>query len=216
MLEVEKLNVSIGPVPILRDGALSVKTGEMIGLIGPNGAGKTTMMRAIMGLLPAQSGEMDFDHYKLLATPPQDRARIGIGYMPEDRKLVPHLSAEENIMIPVWAVDIPDYEDRLKWIYDLMPEVKEFRHRSANSLSGGQQKLAALARALMMGGRLILLDEPSEGIAPVLARRISEILRDLKSEGLSILIAESNDHHVADLLDRAYRIERGATEVTVS
>lgn len=213
MLEIDQLNVSIGPVPILRDSALSVKTGEMIGLIGPNGAGKTTMMRAIMGLLPAQSGEMDFDHYKLLVTPPQDRARIGIGYMPEDRKLVPHLSAEENVMIPVWAVEIPDYEDRLKWIYDLMPEVKEFRNRSANSLSGGQQKLAALARALMMGSRLILLDEPSEGIAPVLARRISEILRDLKSEGLSILIAESNDHHVADLLDRAYRIERGATQL---
>ena len=94
-------------------------------------------------------------------------------------------------MMPVWAVDIPDYQDRLKWIYDLMPEVREFRGRSATSLSGGQQKLAALARALMMGGRLILLDEPSEGIAPVLARRISEILRDLKSEGMSILIAES-------------------------
>jgi branched-chain amino acid transport system ATP-binding protein len=154
---------------------------------------------------------MDFDHFKLPQTPPQDRARIGIGYMPEDRKLVPHLSAEENILLPVWAVDIPDAEDRLNWIYGLMPEVQEFRARSANSLSGGQQKLVALARALMIGGRLILLDEPSEGIAPVLARRISEILRDLKSEGVSILIAESNDHHCADLLDRSYRIERGAT-----
>ncbi|MBY6141295.1 ATP-binding cassette domain-containing protein [Leisingera daeponensis] len=211
MLEINNLNVSIGPVPILRGSALTVNTGEMVGLIGPNGAGKTTMMRAIMGLLAAQSGTMSFDHYQLPATPPQDRARIGIGYMPEDRKLVPQLSAEENIMMPVWAVDIPDYHDRLKWIYDLMPEVREFRGRSATSLSGGQQKLAALARALMMGGRLILLDEPSEGIAPVLARRISEILRDLKSEGMSILIAESNDHHCADLLDRSYRIERGAT-----
>ncbi|NSY40344.1 ABC transporter ATP-binding protein [Leisingera sp. ANG59] len=211
MLEINNLNVSIGPVPILRGSALTVNTGEMVGLIGPNGAGKTTMMRAIMGLLAAQSGTMNFDHCQLSATPPQDRARIGIGYMPEDRKLVPQLSAEENIMMPVWAVDIPDYQDRLKWIYDLMPEVREFRGRSATSLSGGQQKLAALARALMMGGRLILLDEPSEGIAPVLARRISEILRDLKSEGMSILIAESNDHHCADLLDRSYRIERGAT-----
>lgn len=211
MLEIDNLNVSIGPVPIIRDGALRVKPGEMIGLIGPNGAGKTTMMRAIMGHQGVQSGTMDFDHFKLPQTPPQDRARIGIGYMPEDRKLVPHLSAEENILLPVWAVDVPDAEDRLNWIYGLMPEVQEFRARSANSLSGGQQKLVALARALMIGGRLILLDEPSEGIAPVLARRISEILRDLKSEGVSILIAESNDHHCADLLDRSYRIERGAT-----
>lgn len=213
MLDIENLNVVIGPVPILRDSALSVQTGEMIGLIGPNGAGKTTMMRAIMGLLEAESGRMSFDHFELPSIPPQDRARIGIGYLPEDRKLVPQLSTEENIMIPVWAIKIPDYEDRLKWIYDLMPEVREFKDRSANSLSGGQQKLAALARALMVGGRLILLDEPSEGIAPVLARRISEVLRDLKSEGLSILIAESNDHHCADLLDRAYRIERGATHL---
>lgn len=212
MLEIKGLDVDIGPVPVLRDVSLSVSTGFMCGLIGRNGAGKTTMLRAIMGLLKSKSGAIEFDHHDLVAVADFQRAHMGIGYMPEDRKLIPALTAEENIMLPVWATEIAESERRLEWIYGLMPEVEAFRARPSMSLSGGQQKLVALARALMVGERLLLLDEPTEGIAPVLARRMIEVLANLKKEGLSVLIAESNDTHLKGLLDRTYVIERGSVQ----
>lgn len=210
MFAVEALEVAIGQVPILRGVDLAVPGGAMCGLIGRNGAGKTTLLRAAMGLLPVQAGRVLFEDDDMTGKPGFARARRGIGYMPEDRKLVPALTAEENVMLPVWSTGIEDAEDRLNWIYGLMPEVREFRDRPSTSLSGGQQKLVALARALMAGSRLLLLDEPTEGIAPVLARRIVDVLSDLKREGLSVLIAESNDTHLHGLLDRAYVIERGS------
>ncbi len=212
MLAVEGLEVSIGPVPILRGVDLEVPTGAMCGLIGRNGAGKTTLMRAVMGLLKAHAGRAVFEDDDVLRRPGYERARLGFGYMPEDRKLVPALTAEENIMLPVWSTGIDDPAERLEWIYRLMPEVREFRSRPSTSLSGGQQKLVALARALMAGRRLLLLDEPTEGIAPILARRIVDVLADLKREGLSVLVAESNDTHLHGLLDRTYVIERGSVE----
>lgn len=210
MLTIEGLDVDIENIPILRQIQLTLETGEIVGLIGRNGAGKTTLMRSIMGLLPATSGTIRFDDAGLQALPGYRRAHLGIGYMPEDRRLVPEMTTEQNILIPVWSTNIPDYENRLQWIYRIIPECLEFRGRAATSLSGGQQKLVALARALMVGQRLLLLDEPTEGIAPVLALRMGEILADLKKEGVSILVAESNDAHIADLLDRTYVIERGS------
>lgn len=213
MLAVEALEVSFGPVPILRGVDLQVPSGAMCGLIGRNGAGKTTLMRAVMGLLKAQAGRVAFDGDEVLQRPGYERARIGFGYMPEDRKLIPALTAEENVMLPVWSTGIEDAARRLDWIYGLMPEVKEFRSRPSTSLSGGQQKLVALARALMVGRRLLLLDEPTEGIAPVLARRIVDVLSDLKREGMSVLVAESNDTHLHGLLDRTYVIERGSIQL---
>jgi branched-chain amino acid transport system ATP-binding protein len=212
MLDVKGLDVDIGPTPILRQVALQVPTGGMCGLIGRNGAGKTTFMRSVMGLLKAQAGSIGFDHHDLVKVADYERAKMGIGYMPEDRKLVPALTAEENIMLPVWSTGIPDAEDRLEWIYGIIPEAKEFRARPSTSLSGGQQKMVALARALMVGERLLLLDEPTEGIAPVLARRMVDVLSGLKQEGLSVLIAESNDTHLRGLLDRTYVIERGSVQ----
>lgn len=213
MLAVEGLDVSIGAVPILRGVDLQVPTGAMCGLIGRNGAGKTTLMRAVMGLLKAQSGRLAFEQDDLLSRPGYERARIGVGYMPEDRKLIPALTAEENVMLPVWSTGIENAADRLEWVYRLMPEVKEFRSRPSTSLSGGQQKLVALARALMVGRRLLLLDEPTEGIAPVLARRMVDVLSDLKREGMSVLVAESNDTHLHGLLDQTYVIERGSVQL---
>jgi len=213
MLEVRGLNVDIGAIPILRDAGLDLNNGEIVGLIGRNGAGKTTLLRSLMGLLPVNSGQMSFDGEELTKLPAQKRAHLGIGYMPEDRKLVPSLTSEENIMTPVWSMRIADWESRLSWIYKIMPEAEQFRDRPSNSLSGGQQKLVALARALMVGHKILLLDEPSEGIAPALAQRMGAILRDLKAEGVSILVAESNAHHVADLIDRMFVIERGAIAI---
>jgi branched-chain amino acid transport system ATP-binding protein len=210
MLEVNGLMVSIGTTAILRDAHLAVQTRAMCGLIGRNGAGKTTFMRSIMGLLPVQGGRIDFDGQDLHAVRPHHRARLGIGYMPEDRRLVPDFTSEENVLLPAWAGRTPDAAARLQWIYRLMPEVEQFAARPASALSGGQQKLVALARALMSGSKLLLLDEPFEGVAPALARRLAAVLSDLKDEGLSVLLAESNKQHVSDLLDSIYVIERGA------
>jgi branched-chain amino acid transport system ATP-binding protein len=187
-----------------------VRSGESCGLIGRNGAGKTTFMRAVMGLLKSQAGSIAFDGRDLAAARSHRRAHLGIGYMPEDRRLVPDLTAEENIMVPVWSTRQRRHADRLKWIYELMPEVAEFRGRGATQLSGGQQKMVALGRALMAGTKLLLLDEPTEGIAPVLARRMGQVLADLRAAGESVLVAESNDKHIADVINRTYVIERGS------
>jgi branched-chain amino acid transport system ATP-binding protein len=209
ILAVDGLNVDIGAANILRNVTLSVPAGMMCGLIGRNGAGKTTLMRAIMGLVPARSGRIAFDVHDLRAAAPFRRAHLGIGYMPEDRRLMPYLHSEENILLPAWITDIKDSAARLRWIYELMPEVAKFSARQANQLSGGQQKMLALARALMCGTKLLLLDEPFEGLAPALARRLGEVLTALKSEGLSVFMAESNETHVRDLFDRVFLIERG-------
>ena len=210
MLKVDRLDASIGPTPILRAIDLEVTAGSMCGLIGRNGAGKTTVMRTIMGLLTATAGCVEFEGQDLVPMDGHRRAHLGIGYMPEDRRLVPQLTTEENIMVPVWATHLEHSQQRLRWIYGLMPEVEEFRHRRASELSGGQQKFVAFGRALMAGTRLLLLDEPGEGIAPVFVRRMIEIMKDLKDEGQAVLVAESNDAHISHLLDQTFVIERGS------
>jgi branched-chain amino acid transport system ATP-binding protein len=209
MLKVSGLSVAIGAVPVVRNASLALGEGEMCGLIGRNGAGKTTLLRALMGALPA-SGTAELDSTDLLQLPAHRRAARGIGYMPEDRRLVPEFSVEDNVRLPTWSVTIAGAEQRLAWIYAVMPEVARFRGRRALELSGGQQKMVALARAMMAGTRILLLDEPFEGVAPAMARRLGEVLANLKSERVSVLIAESNESHVADLLARAFRIERGS------
>jgi branched-chain amino acid transport system ATP-binding protein len=169
------------------------------------------LMGGQMGGLKIRAGAILFDRLDLVATPGHRRAHLGIGYMPEDRRLVPQLTVEENILLPAWAIAMTEPRDRLGWIYGLMPEVAEFRDRPASMLSGGQQKFVAFARALMAGTHLLLLDEPSEGIAPVFVRRMVEIMANLKAEGQSVLVAESNDTHIAHILDHAFVIERGGT-----
>jgi branched-chain amino acid transport system ATP-binding protein len=209
MFRVTDLNVSIGPVPIIRSASFALEEGDFCGLIGRNGSGKTTLFRSIMGAIPA-SGTAKLGEVDLAKLPPHLRVAQGIGYMPEDRRLVPEFTVEENVRLPALSLKMNDADRRLAWIYGLMPEVAQLRARASLELSGGQQKMVALARALMAGRRMLLLDEPFEGLAPALARRLGEVLANLKTEGISILVAESNEVHVVDLLSRAFRIERGA------
>ncbi|MDC0110370.1 ATP-binding cassette domain-containing protein [Alphaproteobacteria bacterium] len=209
MLKINKLNVDIGLIQILKNVSLDLEKGQMVGLIGRNGAGKTTLLRAVMGILKTKSGELIFEENDLIKLPSQKRASLSIGYMPEDRKLIPSMTAEENILTPAWATGIKDWESRLKWIYNIIPEALELKDRPSTSLSGGQQKLIALSRALMVGSKLLLLDEPSEGIAPALTKRIIDILNNLKKEGVTTLIAESNAGHYKGMLDKSFIIERG-------
>lgn len=208
MLTIENASLSIQGVPILRDVSLDIETGTTVGLIGRNGAGKTTLMRAIMGAIPLSQGAIRFEHQALHRTPAHHRAELGIGYLPEDRRLVPHFSVEDNILVSLWATGNQD-RARLKWVYDLMPEIGRFADRKAMTLSGGQQKLVALARALVAGGNLLLLDEPFEGVAPALAQRLMEVISDLRREHLSVLISESDYTHSEKVVDKVYSIERG-------
>jgi len=210
MLRLEAVSVSIGPVGILRNVSLEVGAGEFAGLIGRNGAGKTTLMRTIMGLLRPASGTMNFEGAALAGVPTHRRVSLGVGYLPEDRRLVPGLSVEENVLLPAWSARLPDAGARLARVYSAIPEVAEWRGRRALHLSGGQQKLVALARAMMAGTRLLLLDEPFEGVAPVLARRLAEVIAGLRQTGLSAVLSESSLAHAHGLLDRVFVIDRGA------
>ena len=210
MLKVDRLNVSIGGTQILRDVSFELAPGSMTGLIGRNGAGKTTLMKTLMGLLKAARGGVSFENRDLLAIPTHERARLGIGYMPEDRRLIPDLTVEENILVPAWSTRASNADERLERIYALVPEAREFASRKGLQLSGGQQKLAALARALMSGTRLLLLDEPFEGVAPVLAKRLAQVISELRREGMAVMLTESDLQHSEHVVDRVIEIDRGA------
>jgi branched-chain amino acid transport system ATP-binding protein len=216
MLSVRALNVSIRGVQILRDVSLELPQGTMAGLIGRNGAGKTTLMKSLMGLLPVGSGAVRFGDADLLALRTHERARLGIGYMPEDRRLVPELTAEENALVPAWAARAANAASRLEKAYALVPEAREFAKRKGLQLSGGQQKLVALARALVAGTKLLLLDEPFEGVAPALAKRLAEVVADLKKEGMSVILSESDLQHSERMVDRVYVIDRGSVALKES
>jgi len=216
MLSLRALNVSIRNVQILRDVSLELPQGTMAGLIGRNGAGKTTLMKSLMGLLKVGSGAVRFGEVDLLALATHERARLGIGYMPEDRRLVPELTAEENALVPAWAARAVDARARLARAYELVPEAREFAKRKGLQLSGGQQKLVALARALVAGTKLLLLDEPFEGVAPALAKRLAEVVADLKKEGMSVILSESDLQHSERMVDRVYVIDRGSVALKES
>ena len=210
MLKIEGIHVAIGSVVALRGMSLTVADGTMVGLVGRNGAGKTTLLRSVMGHLAPSQGSISFNGQDLGALPGHARAMLGIGYMPEDRGLVPELTVEENILVPVWVNKSLKEAERLALVYRVLPELMEMRSRRALLLSGGQQKLVALARALAVGTRLLLLDEPFEGVAPALSKRLGDVIAGLKGSAVSVLIAQSDLNHSRRLVDAEFVIERGA------
>jgi branched-chain amino acid transport system ATP-binding protein len=213
MLEVKDVHVNIESVQVLRGLSLTVETGGMTGLVGRNGAGKTSLMRSVMGHLQVRSGSIHFNGQDLTQVPPEARAGLGIGYMPEDRGLVPELTVEENILIPLWVSKTLNVQERLAFVYSVLPELQPMSDRRALLLSGGQQKLVALARAMAVGTKLLLLDEPFEGVAPALSMRLSDVISSLRGGDLSVLISQSDLNHSSSLLNQEVVIERGANVV---
>ncbi len=211
MLDVKNITVKISAFTILRGLTLEVPTGSIIALVGRNGAGKTTTMRSIMGLVSVTEGKISLDGHNLGPLPPHDRAKLGIGYLPEDRRLISALTAEENLLIPAQALGLPSVEVRLDTIYGLLPEVKVVAGRKAMQLSGGQQKLVALARSFVNSKKVLLLDEPFEGISTALSRKLAQAIHEFQKaeDGLSVLVAESDLKRALMLTDKIYVIERG-------
>jgi branched-chain amino acid transport system ATP-binding protein len=209
VLKIDSVDVAIQSVQILRRVSFELPTGTMAGLIGRNGAGKTTLMKSIMGILKVSGGTIRFDGADLLASPTFKRTRMGIGYMPEDRRLIPDLTVEENLLLPAWAAKQADSAARLERVYRLIPELRGFAPRKGSQLSGGQQKMVAIGRALMCGDKLLLLDEPFEGVAPALAHRLVEVVGSLKLEGMTVILSESDLQHSERMVDRILVIDRG-------
>ncbi|MFK7944519.1 MAG: ABC transporter ATP-binding protein [Paracoccaceae bacterium] len=213
MLSVADIDVEIQKAPILRGLSMEIAEGALVSLVGRNGAGKTTTLRTIMGMIRPTTGQMQFAGENITNMPAHRRPALGIGYMPEDRRLVPQLTVEENMLLPAWVNNAIDGPAQLLFVYDLMPELAEMKDRKALLLSGGQQKMAALGRALVAGSRLLLLDEPFEGVAPALVQRLSEVIATLRGDARSIVISQSELSHAMSLSDCEYLIERGSISV---
>ena len=208
MLTVDSLRVTIKGFIILRRISLGVSAGGLIALVGRNGAGKTTTLKSIMGIIAVSGGTIELDGTDLLRVPGHRRAGLGIGYMPEDRRLIGPLTVEDNILMPAWASNLANSEARLAHIYDKMPEVAAMSKRRASTLSGGQQKMVALARAVMSGQKLLLLDEPFEGLSPAMGEKFAGAILDIQTHDLAILIAESDTKRL-NFIEKMYTIERG-------
>ena len=208
MLRVDGVRVIIKGFVILRGVSFDVPSGGLIGLVGRNGAGKTTTLKSIVGILPPAAGSISLDGTNLRSVPGHRRAQLGIGYMPEDRRLIGTLTVEDNILMPAWASKLAAAEERLSYIYQVMPDVGTMAGRRASALSGGQQKMVALARALMSGTKLLLLDEPFEGLSPAIGEKLAATIRQLQKDGISVLMAESDLKRIS-FAETIYTIERG-------
>lgn len=215
MLSFENINVAIAGAPVLRNVSFALKRGASAALIGRNGAGKTTTVRTIMGFTEA-NGTVRLGGQDLGGVPPHRRPSLGVGYAPEDRRLFSAFSVEENILLPCRVAKLSSEETRhrLDRAYSVLPELKELARRPAGSVSGGQGKMVALGRALMLGTRLVILDEPFQGLAPALAQRYAEALRRLRSQDkdITLLITESNPKLLDTFADMTLTIERGEIE----
>ena len=210
MLEIKDLHVSYGGIQALRGVSLTVPEGKIVTLIGANGAGKSTLMRTISGLVKAQSGSILWNGQEVLGRPIDQIVASGIAMSPEGRRVFADLTVVENLKIGAYLRrDKAETEQDLEWVYSLFPRLKERSWQSAGTLSGGEQQMLAVGRALMSKPRLLMLDEPSLGLAPIVVREIFDIIRNIHEEGMTILLVEQNAQMALSVADRAYVLETG-------
>jgi branched-chain amino acid transport system ATP-binding protein len=215
MLSLDKISAGYGSFRALFDVSLDVAAGEAVGVIGPNGAGKTTLMRVISGLVPPLSGQMSLQGRSLAGLPAHRIVEYGIAHVPENRRLFPRLSIEDNLRIGAFIPQARrQFLTQLSWVYDLFPRLKERRAQSAGTLSGGEQQMCAIGRALMSRPKLLLMDEPSAGLAPLVVQQVFDLVRRIRAEGLTVLIVEQNVQQILDIVDRAYLLEAGTMRLT--
>ena len=211
MLEVRSIDAGYGRFQALFGIDLDVKAGEAVGVIGPNGAGKTTLMRVISGLIRPTKGSIRMQGTDVLATPAHRIVSLGIAHVPENRRLFPRLSVEDNLRMGAFMPEArARYRERMDFVFDLFPRMKERRNQLAGTMSGGEQQMCAIGRALMSDPKLLLLDEPSAGLAPVVVQQVFELVKRIRAGGLTVLIVEQNVQQVLQVVDRAYLLEAGS------
>jgi branched-chain amino acid transport system ATP-binding protein len=210
MLQLDSVSAGYGSFQALFDVSLKVEAGEAVAVIGPNGAGKTTLLRVISKLLDVSGGTVSMEGVSLNAVAAHRVIDLGIAHVPENRRLFPRLTVEENLRIGAYTKAARErFAERLGFVYGLFPRMQERRHQLAGTLSGGEQQMCAIGRGLMSGPKLLLLDEPSAGLAPVIVQQVFELVRKIRAGGYTVLIVEQNIQQVLKVVDRAYLLEVG-------
>jgi branched-chain amino acid transport system ATP-binding protein len=210
MLEIKGLNVSYEKVQVLWDLSFNIEDGEVVTLLGSNGAGKSTTVKTIQGLLKPGSGSIRLMNTSIDGLPAYKIVEEGIALVPEGREIFPKMSVLENLILGAYVSRAKEMkEDSLEWVFSLFPKLAERKGQLAGTMSGGEQQMLAIARALMSKPKLLMLDEPSLGLAPVIVLQVFEIIKKLKEEGVTVLLVEQNVHHALEISDRAYIMEKG-------
>jgi branched-chain amino acid transport system ATP-binding protein len=215
VLEIEAVNAHYGSFQALFDISLSVERGEAVAVIGPNGAGKTTLLRVISGLIPASGGTLVMDGQSLMTVPPHSIIQHGIAHVPENRRLFPGMTVEDNLKMGAFTPSARNiFQDRLNFVYGLFPNLQERRKQLAGTLSGGEQQMCAIGRALMSSPKLLLMDEPSAGLAPVIVHQVFDLVAEIREKGYTVLIVEQNIQQVLRVVNRAYLLEVGKIKLS--
>jgi branched-chain amino acid transport system ATP-binding protein len=213
LLSVSNLDAAVEGFQVVYDVDFEVNAGEAVGYVGRNGAGKTTTFRSVMGLSEILSGSVTFRGEELTELRPEQIPRRGIGYQPEDRKLFTGMTIDENFRMPIWTLGdergIEDEDAAVEDVYDIFEELSDRRNANVENLSGGQAKMVSIGRALALKPDLLILDEPLEGLAPIIVERLKEYIEEINDRGIAVLIAESNVEHVPEMVDQLYVLERG-------
>ena len=215
LLEVKDLQVYYGVICALKGISFEVNEGEIVSLIGANGAGKTTMMQSVVGIIPKKSGSVIFDGKDITKTPCHNIVKLGMTQVPEGRRIFQELSVYENLMMGAYTVrNSQQFKEDLESVFERFPRLAERRNQIAGTLSGGEQQMLAMSRALMIRPKLLMLDEPSMGLAPILVDQIFEIIKELNKQGTTILLVEQNANKALEISDRAYVLETGSISLS--